>query len=137
MKGARTIRFVESGLWKAGSWSLGDGLVEIFMEAHTKVSLACMAKLYPDVMRRSFSSELVRGASCPHRPFFLMSSFSPPPFSLVLPGRIPLFNTTSFPFILVFPSQSSSTCPFPLVQGGYLSYQSSHQSGWGKLDSRV
>ena len=71
MKGALTIRFVESGLWKAGPWSLGDGLVGIFMEAHTKVSLACMAKLYTDVMIRSFSSELVRGASCPHRPSFL------------------------------------------------------------------
>ena len=137
MKGALTIRFVESGFWKAGPWSLGDGLVEIFMEVHTKVSLACMAKLFPDVMRRSFSSELVQGASCPHRPSFSWVRSPLLLFLWFLQKESPLFNTTSFPFIPVFPSQSSSTCPFPLVQGGYLSYQSSHQSGWGKLGSRV
>ena len=42
-KRARTIRFVESGLGKAGPWSLGDGLVGIFMEAH-------MAEPYTDVV---------------------------------------------------------------------------------------
>src|SRR6266581_4605828 len=52
-----------------------------------------------------------------------MSSFSP--ISLV-PGSPPV-NATSFPFILVFPSHSSPTCPFLIVQGGYLSYQSSRQ----------
>ena len=46
----RTIRFVESGFEKAGPWSLGNGLVRIFMEAHTKVDLACIAKPYTDVV---------------------------------------------------------------------------------------
>ena len=50
VKGARTIRFVESGLGKAGPWSLGDGLVGIFMEAHSKVDLARMSKPYTDVV---------------------------------------------------------------------------------------
>ena len=35
---------------KAGPWSLGNGLVRIFMEAHTKVDLACVAKPYTDVV---------------------------------------------------------------------------------------
>ena len=34
----------------AGPWSLGNGLVRIFMEAHTKVNLACIAKSYMDVV---------------------------------------------------------------------------------------
>ena len=65
-----------------------------------------------------------------------MSSFSS---FLLVPGSWadPLVNATSFPFILVFPSHSSPTCPFLLVRGGYSSCQSSHQSGWEKLDSMV
>ena len=35
---------------KAGPWSLGNGLVRIFMEAHTKVDLAYIAKSYTDVV---------------------------------------------------------------------------------------
>ena len=35
---------------KTGPWSLDGGLVMIFMEAHTKVGLACMAKPYTDVV---------------------------------------------------------------------------------------
>ena len=67
---------------------------------------------------RSISSDLVRGASYP-RP---LSPFmgSPPP-----------------PFILVFSSRSSHTCPLLLVWGGYLSYQSIRQSGWEKLNGMV
>ena len=33
---------------RSGPWSLDGGLVMIFMEAHTKVGLACMAKPYTD-----------------------------------------------------------------------------------------
>ena len=50
MQMARTIRFVESGFGKAGSWSLGNGLVKIFMEANTKVDLAYIAKPYTDMV---------------------------------------------------------------------------------------
>ena len=35
---------------KAGPWSLDGGLVMIFMEAHTKVGLACIARPYIDVV---------------------------------------------------------------------------------------
>ena len=35
---------------KAGPWSLEGGLVMVFMQAHTKVGLACIAKLYIDVV---------------------------------------------------------------------------------------
>ena len=35
---------------KAGPWSLDGGSVMIFMEAHTKVDLACIAKPYTDVV---------------------------------------------------------------------------------------
>ena len=68
---------------------------------------------------RSISSDLVRGASYPRPPFPPLLG-SPPP-----------------PFILVFSSRSSHTCPFLLVWGGYLSYQSIRQSGWEKLNSMV
>ena len=33
---------------KAGPWSLGNGLVRIFMEGHAKVDLAYRAKPYTD-----------------------------------------------------------------------------------------
>ena len=35
---------------KAGPWSLGNGFVRIFMEAHTKVDLACIVKPHTDVV---------------------------------------------------------------------------------------
>ena len=104
------------------------------MEAHSKVDLACMPKPYTDVVWRSISSELVRGASRPRRRPFLW--VHPPPFLWFL-GRPPFVNAMSFPFILIFPSHFSPTCPFLLVWGGYSSCQSSHQSGWEKLDSMV
>ena len=37
---------------KAGPWSLDGGLVMIFMEAHTKVGLTRIARLYIGVARR-------------------------------------------------------------------------------------
>ena len=37
---------------KAGPWSLDGGLVVIFMEAHTKVGLAKIAKLHIGVAQR-------------------------------------------------------------------------------------
>ena len=40
-------------------------------------------------------------------------------------------------FILVFSPRSLHTCPFLIVWGGYLSYQSIRQSGWEKLNSMV
>ena len=49
-KKAHTISFVERGFEKAGSWSLGGGLVRIFVKAHTKVDLACITKFYKDVV---------------------------------------------------------------------------------------
>ena len=52
-------------------------------------------------------------------------------------GEVLFLNAVNFPFILVFPSHSSSTCPLLLVWGGYSSCQSSHQSGWEKLGSMV
>ena len=36
---------------KAGPWSLDSGLVMIFMEAHTKVGLTRIARLYIGVAR--------------------------------------------------------------------------------------
>ena len=70
---------------------------------------------------RSISSDSVRGASYPRPPSFLSPFMgSPPP-----------------PFILVFSSRSSHTCPFLLVWGGYLSYQSIRQNGWEKLNGMV
>ena len=103
------------------------------MEAHSKVDLARMSKPYTDVVWRSISSELVRGASRPCRPPFLWVH-SLPPFRFL---GSPFVNATNFPFILVFSSHSSPTCPFLIVWGGYSSCQSSHQSGWEKLDSMV
>ena len=132
--GPQTICFVESGFGKARPWSLDIGSVRIFMGTHSKVNSACMFKPYMDVVWRSISSELFRGASRPHRPFLWVR---PPPFFLVPGKEPPLVNAMNFPFILVFPSHSSSTCPFLLVWGGYSSCQSSHQSGWEKLDSMV
>ena len=76
---------------------------------------------------RSVSSELVRGAvSSHHSPSFLPLLF-----------WTSLFFSSLFPFILVFNSPFSPTCQFLLVWGSYSSYQSSHQSGWEKLDSMV
>ena len=44
------MRFVESGFGKEGPMSSDDGLVMIYMEAHTKVDLACIAKPYTNVV---------------------------------------------------------------------------------------
>ena len=44
------MRFVESGFGKAGPWSSDGGLFMIYMEAHTKVDLAYIAKPYTDVV---------------------------------------------------------------------------------------
>ena len=73
------------------------------METHSKVNWACMSKPYTDVVWRSISSELVRGASRPHRPPFLW--IRPPLFSLV-PGKtlfqgneLPFYTSLSFPFL--------------------------------------
>ena len=44
------MRFVESGFGKAGPWSSDGGLFMIYMEAHTKVDLTCIAKPYTDVV---------------------------------------------------------------------------------------
>ena len=41
---------VESGFGKDGPWPLSNGLVRIFVEAHSKVDLACRAKPYMDVV---------------------------------------------------------------------------------------
>ena len=38
--------------WKAGPWSPDSGLVEIFMEAYTRVDLAWLAKPYIDATCR-------------------------------------------------------------------------------------
>ena len=42
---------LDTGLW-SGPWSLDGGLVMIFMEAHTKVGLTRIARLYLDVAWR-------------------------------------------------------------------------------------
>ena len=44
------MSFVERGFEKARPWSLGNGLVRIFIGAHLKVDLACMSKPYKDVV---------------------------------------------------------------------------------------
>ena len=95
----------------------------IYMEAHTKVGLACIAKPYIDIVWRVWLLGIIP-RSIIFSPFF-------PLFSN------PLLPSLSFPFILMFTSHSSSTCQFFLVWGNYSSYQSIRQSGWEKLDSIV
>ena len=65
------------------------------MGAHSKVDLACTSKPYTDVVWRSISSELVRGASRPRRRPFLWAHL--PPFSW-FPGRPPLSQCHKLPF---------------------------------------
>ena len=112
---------------KARPWSLGNGLVRIFMEANTKMDLACIAKPYMDVVWKVWLLG-INPRSIIFSPFFLLF--------LLFPGPL-LFFSSLFPFILVFTSPSSSTCQFLLIWGNYSSYQSIRQSGWEKLDSMV
>ena len=95
----------------------------IYKEARTEVGLACIAKPYTDMVWKVCLLGLGPRSVSFSSFFFFMGS---PPFSQL-----------SFPFILVFPSRSSPTCPFFLVRGSYLSHQSIRQSSWEKLDSMV
>ena len=70
----------------------------IFMETHTKVGLACIAKPYTGVIWKVWLLELSPRSV----------SFSPFSFFYMIP---PL-SQLSFPFILVFTSRSSPTCQF-------------------------
>ena len=95
----------------------------IYMEAHTKVGLACIAKPYTDMVWKVCLLGLSPRSVSFSPFFFFMGS--------------PLSFSPSFPFILVFTSCSSSTCQFLLVWGNYSSYQFSRQSVWEKLGSMV
>ena len=102
-------------VWKGLPLGARQGSDPGFMRTNTKVDLDGIVVPYIDVVRKvwllGFSPRSVT-----------FSPFSHPP----LP-----------PFILIFPSRSSLTCPFFLVRGGYSSYQSIRQNGWEKLDSMV
>ena len=83
--------------WKAGPWSLGSGLIVVFMEVHMRVDLAWLAKLFFSATYGVF----VLGLHPRSLVFFLLSPFLEPfplggsPSPLVL---LPFYTSSYFPF---------------------------------------
>ena len=119
-----TIWFVESGFGNAGFWSSDDDLVMFPMQAHTKISLACIARPYINLVWKVglLGLSLRRITFSPFFRFCWIPPFCLSSFSLL------------YKYFLPVPLPRVS---FSFLWGRYSSYQSIRQSGWQKLDSMV
>ena len=90
----RTIWFVESEFGKAWPWMSNDDLFMIYMEAHSKVGLACIAKPYTNIVWK-VSLLGLSPRSVSFLPFFFFYGVSP--FFLAL---FPFYTSISFPFFI-------------------------------------
>jgi len=105
-------------VWKGMLVNTGQRFGPGFTRANTKAGLDSMTEPYIDMVWEIW----LLGIS---------------PRSITLSPSSPFSFMFSFPFILVFPSRSSSTCQFFLVWGNYSSCQSIRQNSCEKLDSMV
>ena len=98
-------------VWKGWILVVGQRLVRIFMGAHTKVDLACIAKPYVDVVQKVWLLG-ISPSSITFSPFFLPLSFSWPS-SLFSPFYTSIY-LPFFIYVSVSPCLGAITRPINL-----------------------